>query len=73
MEKENAHRSSLLVVKMKDEADFGKYTCLVRDRFQSTTHTIWIEKDTGNKKPNNFRKQKPNENRKYCGLKMIFL
>ena len=48
VEKENAHRSSLLVVTMKDEASFGKYTCLIRDRFQSTTYTIWIENDAGN-------------------------
>jgi hypothetical protein len=39
----NPRRSSLLVVTMKDETSFGKYTCYVRDRFQSTTHTIWIE------------------------------
>ena len=35
MEKENPHRSSLLVVTIKDEASFGNYTCHVRDRFQS--------------------------------------
>jgi hypothetical protein len=46
----NPRRSSLLVVTMKDETSFGKYTCYVRDRFKSTTHTIWIQKQevTGN-------------------------
>ena len=40
-------RSSLLIVTVKDQTSFGKYTCHIRDRFQSTTHTIWIVKDTG--------------------------
>ena len=51
VEAKNPHRSSLLVVTVKDEKSFGKYTCHIRDRFQSTTHTIWIEKlkNTGSK------------------------
>ena len=40
MEKEQPHRSSLLVVKIEDEESFGKYACQIRDRFRSTTHTI---------------------------------
>ena len=51
VEVENPHHcSSLLTVTVKDEKSFGKYTCHIRDRFQSTTHTIWIEKlkNTGN-------------------------
>ncbi|CAB4027856.1 Receptor-type tyrosine- phosphatase F [Paramuricea clavata] len=49
MEKEKPHRSSLLVVTVKDQASFGKYICHIRDQFQSTTHTISIQKDTGEK------------------------
>ena len=48
MEKEQPHRSSLLVVKIKDEESFGKYVCRIQDGFQSTTHTISIQEDTGN-------------------------
>ena len=48
MEKEKPHRSSLLVVTVKDQTSFGKYICHIRDRFESTTHTISIQKDTGN-------------------------
>jgi hypothetical protein len=48
MEIEKPHRSSLLVVTVKDQTSFGKYICHIRDRFQSTTHTISIQKDTGN-------------------------
>ena len=49
MEKEEPYRSSSLVVTVEDEKSFGKYTCHIRDyRFQSTTHTISIEKYTGN-------------------------
>ena len=44
MEKEQPHRSSLLLVKVKDESSFGKYTC-IRDRFQSTVHTILVQKE----------------------------
>ena len=55
MEKEQPHRSTLLVVKIKDESSFGNYTCHIRDRFQSTTtytilvqkaHTILVQKET---------------------------
>jgi hypothetical protein len=46
MEKEKPHRSSLLVVTVKDQTSFGKYTCHIRDRFESTTYTIWVLKDT---------------------------
>ncbi|CAB4019823.1 Down syndrome cell adhesion molecule homolog isoform X2 [Paramuricea clavata] len=44
------HRSSFLVVTVQDQTSFGKYICLIRDRFKSTTtHTISIQKlkDTG--------------------------
>ena len=44
VEKEKPHRSSFLVVKVKDETSFGKYVCHIEDRFQSTTHTISIQK-----------------------------
>ena len=45
MEKEQPHRSTLLVVKIKDKSSFGNYTCHIRDRFQSTTaYTILIQK-----------------------------
>ena len=45
---EKPHRSSLLVVKVKDEKNFGKYICHIRDKFKSTAHTILVEKETGN-------------------------
>ncbi|CAB4021293.1 Receptor-type tyrosine- phosphatase delta, partial [Paramuricea clavata] len=44
-ETEKPHRSSFLVVTVT-ETSFGKYICHIRDRFQSTTHTISIQKDT---------------------------
>ena len=49
-ETEKPHRSSFLVVTVKDQISFGKYICHIKDRFQSTTHTISIQKleDTGN-------------------------
>lgn len=43
---EDPHRSSLLFVTVKDETNFGKYVCHVRDRFQSTTHAILVETET---------------------------
>ena len=46
MEKDKPHRSSLLVLTVKDQTSFGKYTCHIRDRFESTTYTIWVLKDT---------------------------
>ena len=48
MEKGEPYRSSLLAVTVKDEKSFGKYTCHIQHRFQNRTHTIWIEKYTGN-------------------------
>ena len=48
VEVKNPHRFSLFVVTVEDEKSFGKYTCEIQDRFQSTTHIIWIEKYTGN-------------------------
>ena len=48
MEKKEFHRSSLLVVKVKDETSFGKYVCHIQDRLKSTTHTISIQEDTSN-------------------------
>ena len=50
MEKDKPHHSSLLIVTVKDQTSFGEYICHIRDRFQSTTHTIWVQKleDTGN-------------------------
>ena len=44
MEKKEFHRSSLLVIKVRDETSFGKYICHIRDRFQATTHTIVVQK-----------------------------
>ena len=50
VEIEKPQRSSFLVVTVKDQTSFGKYICHIKDRFQSTTHTISIQKleDTGN-------------------------
>ena len=45
MEKEKPHRSSLLVVKIKDETSFGQYICHIRHQFGSTAHTIRVVKD----------------------------
>ena len=42
--KEQPHRSSLLVVKIKDETNFGKYVCHIRGRFPTITHTISVQK-----------------------------
>ncbi|CAB4024186.1 fasciclin-2-like isoform X2, partial [Paramuricea clavata] len=47
MEKEKPHRSSFLVVTVKDQSSFGKYICHIRDRFQSTSHTIRVQKLEG--------------------------
>ena len=49
VEIEKPHRSSFLTVKMKDQTSFGKYICHIRDQFQSTAYTIWIQElqDTG--------------------------
>ena len=47
MEKDKPHHSSLLIVTVEDQTSFGKYICHIRDRYQSTTHTISIQKDTG--------------------------
>ena len=46
MEKEQPHRSSLFVVKIKHESSCGKYTCHIRDRFQSIILPIqfWFKK-----------------------------
>jgi hypothetical protein len=43
IEKYKPHRSSFLVVTVKDQTSFGKYICHIRDRFQNTTHTIWVQ------------------------------
>jgi hypothetical protein len=43
-EKYKPHRSSFLVVTVKDQTSFGKYICHIRDRFKNTTHTIWVQK-----------------------------
>ena len=42
--KKTPHPSSLHVVKIKDETNFGKYVCHIRDRFQTIAHTISVEK-----------------------------
>ncbi|CAB3993020.1 hemicentin-1-like isoform X2 [Paramuricea clavata] len=47
-ETEKPHRSSFLVVTVKGQTSFGKYICHIQDRFQSTIHTISIQKATGN-------------------------
>jgi hypothetical protein len=78
MEKEKPHRSSLLVVTVKDQTSFGKYICHIRDRFKSTTHTISIQKDTGNTAfdlfiIHTFYKTKPNQNTiRFC-FKLVIL
>ena len=64
---EKPHRSSLLVVTVKDQTSFGEYICHIQDRFQSTTHTISIKKDTGNTAfdlfiLHKFCNTKPNQN-----------
>ena len=43
MEKEQPHRSSLLVVKVKDEESFGKYVCHIRDQFETTVLAISVQ------------------------------
>ena len=43
---EKPHRSSLLVVTLKDQTSFGKYVCHIRDRFQRTAHIISVQKET---------------------------
>ncbi len=48
MEKDKPHRSSLLTVRMTDQTRFGKYICHIRDRLQSTAHTISVHTDAGN-------------------------
>ena len=55
-ETEKPHRSSFLVVKVKDETSFGKYICHIQDRLQTTVHTIFVEKETSLavKEENNF-------------------
>ena len=67
IEKDEPHRSSFLVVTVKDQTSFGKYICHIRDRFKSTTHTISILKDTGNTAfdlfiLHKFYQSKPNHN-----------
>jgi hypothetical protein len=47
-ETQTPHRSSLLVLTVKDHDSFGKYTCHIRDRFENTVHEIWILDATGN-------------------------
>ena len=47
-EMDKPHRSSFLVLTIKDEASFGKYICHIRDSFQSATHTVLVQKDEGN-------------------------
>ena len=42
--KKKPHPSSLLVVTIEDEANFGKYVCHIRDRFQTIAHTISVGK-----------------------------
>ncbi|XP_028416866.1 nectin-4-like [Dendronephthya gigantea] len=44
--KDMPHRSSLLVVTMKDETSFGKYICNIQDRFTKTAHNISVVKLT---------------------------
>ena len=42
--KEQPHRSSLLVVKIKDETNFGIYVCHIQGRFPTITHAISVQK-----------------------------
>ena len=69
IEKDKPHRSSFLVVTVKDQTSFGEYICHIQDRFKSTTHTISIQKlkDTGNTAfdlfiLHKFYQSKPNHN-----------
>ena len=48
VEMDKPYRSSFLVLTIKDETSFGKYICHIRDLFQSTTHTVLVQKDEGN-------------------------
>ena len=41
---EGPHRSSLLVVNVKDDSSFGKYICRIQDRSNKTAYTIYIQK-----------------------------
>ena len=41
-ETEKPYRCSLIVLKVKDQSAYGKYTCYVKDRFGTTSHTIQI-------------------------------
>ena len=62
---EEPYRSAFLVVNVKDERSFGKYICRIRDRFQSTAHTILVETEAKGIIPfslwvlNKFYKSKP--------------
>ena len=65
-ETEKPHRSSFLVVTEIDETSFGEYICHIRDRFESTTHIISVQEDTGNTAfdlfiLHQFCKTKPNQ------------
>ena len=46
-ETDEPYHSSFLVLQLEDDESFGKYICHVRDRFQTTSHEIWVRKDTG--------------------------
>ena len=52
VEKEKPHRSSFLVVKVKDETSFGKYICHIEDWFNKTAYTIYIQKQEETKEIN---------------------
>ncbi|CAB4016340.1 Receptor-type tyrosine- phosphatase delta [Paramuricea clavata] len=42
LETDKPYHSSLVVLKMRDLSSFGEYTCHVRDRFSTVSHTIQI-------------------------------
>ena len=46
-ETDEPYHSSFLVLPLNDDVSFGKYICHIRDRFQATTHEIWVRKDKG--------------------------
>ena len=44
VEIDKPHRSSFLVLTIKNKTSFGQYTCHIRDRFQTTKHVILVKR-----------------------------
>ena len=45
---EKPYHSSTLFVRVKDQSDFGEYTCHIQDRFTTVSHTIRLLNISGN-------------------------